>query len=168
MNEYCSSACACLSLNATLPDFIVEREILMESAGTSYEEFNELGCAAVEQCIAGLGARRLLRFSVSAKNQGNGMFRPLGPEDAPGSFFYSPCHDHFHYANYMAYSLLDPETKRAVTFGRKAGFCLEDVYRWKNSPMVSCAASTTCVDQGVSLGWADVYGSHLYVYCFFV
>ena len=63
----------------------------------------------------------------------------------------------------MRYELIDPATNQVVTVGssrivgRKQGFCMVDMLQVAgNKP-----AKFGCANQGLTSGWADIYGSGL-------
>jgi hypothetical protein len=74
-------------------------------------------------------------------------------------FEYSPCHNHYHFTGFAEYALYDASGGGALAVaGRKQAFCLEDFERWDPN---AGRAKFYCGNQGISAGWADVYGSHL-------
>lgn len=95
---------------------------------------------------------------------GDGDFK-----NSDGLFEYALCHSHFHYKHYATYELLPVLPGGAFgtpILAHKRGFCLDDsepvaggdpsgwVYR-------SCGTLTAHGDQGVRVGWADVYARTL-------
>ena len=121
--------------------------------------FTAADCEVVEQCVTGTGARRLLRFDTVAANLGTadlfvGIAPPSGVSD--GVFTWSPCHMHHHVAGFANYELRD--ANGIVLTGHKQAFCLQDTER------ITPGAATNgynCMKQGMSKGWADVYGNSL-------
>lgn len=100
----------------------------------------------------------------------DGRYRDVGA----GSYVLDPTHAHFHYTDFAVASLWrsDARGRRLggvpVRAGRKAGFCLEDVYRYRSGGSQTYVPPQACypshadggeVSQvnGVSVGWADVY-----------
>lgn len=67
--------------------------------------FPPSSCAIEESCVGGTGARRLLRFSFGAKNQGLAPWVGGNPEEARDLYFFSPCHAHYHFQRFATYSL---------------------------------------------------------------
>ena len=122
-------------------------------------DFRADDCAVVEGCVGGEGARLLLRFDTVTANRGTGDL-VVGLTPPPGesneTFQWSPCHMHHHYSNYIAYQLIDGAG--TVVTARKQAFCLED-----GEPIDVGAAPTgySCLNQGISRGWADVYSRYL-------
>lgn len=86
-----------------------------------------------------------------------------------GDFIYHPTHNHVHFDDYALYNLraIDEsgEPGGIVASGDKVSFCLADFspfdFSLENAPdtwvFTACESST----QGISVGWADVYGSDL-------
>jgi hypothetical protein len=50
-----------------------------------------------------------------------------------------------------------------VLTGGKRSYCMEDssILPGWSSPLVPCSGSSTCTDQGLQVGWKDVYGPSL-------
>ena len=145
------------SLAQGLPDLVIDEARVQSSAFFQMKNFNKNDCAWVEGLLAGLGRRALLRFDVSAANLGTADVFLGAPSAHPDLFTYSPCHGHYHFSGYASYELLDA-TGTVVVIGRKQAFCLEDF------ELVSAGAGNakyTCGYQGISVGWADTYGSFL-------
>jgi len=115
-------------------------------------------CEVVEGCVGAAGARLLLRFDTVTANRGTadlvvGLTPP--PGESNDTFQWSPCHMHHHYSNYIAYQLID--SAGTVVTARKQSFCLED------GELVQVGAAPTgysCLNQGISRGWADVYSRY--------
>lgn len=130
-------------------------------------------------------SRKLLRFSNSVPNIGVGPLEMYGIVQPDGTTFgyqrvwndngtYSDYlagtfvfeghadHNHWHFADFADYNL------RSVTAGggvgaivatsQKVTFCLEDVVRYDPA---AGSSDYTCSNQGISVGWADVYARTL-------
>ena len=112
-----------------------------------------------EGCIAGLGARQLIRFTTHIKNIGNQDFYvgspPSSPAQANEQWEWDECHGHWHYEGYAEYLVYD-EFGNNTPVGVKNGFCLIDI---------ECSGggnfTYTCGNQGISAGCGDIYGSGL-------
>jgi hypothetical protein len=85
-----------------------------------------------------------------------------------GSFSYHPQHEHIHFDGFAAYRLRqvgpDNSVGAVAAEGDKISFCLLDVDHFApqlpNSPILG--THITCgQDQGISVGWADVYEQDL-------
>lgn len=114
-------------------------------------------CAVQEGCVVA-GRRKLITFNTEVRNLGDADVR-LGIA-GPGNtnFVWDPCHGHYHWTNYASYRLVN--SNGVVTVGRKIGFCLLDSIHWNvtNGPVES---QYDCENQGISVGWGDVYGRNL-------
>lgn len=163
-----------------IPNFVVDSVRLASSWIIGNDDVEAGSCTSIEYGITP-GFHRVLRFTVSTPNIGDAdavvgdplaHIDPNGDgdfKDSDGLFEYAPCHNHFHYKHYATYELLPVLPGSALgtpSFARKRGFCLDDsepvaggdpngwVYR-------SCGTLTTHGDQGVHVGWADVYARTL-------
>ena len=144
-------------LNQTLPDLAVDSPRLQHSVVFQIKNFSRNDCALQEGSVFSAGKRTLMRFDVSTANAGAVDLFLGDPALRPDLFTYSPCHRHYHFNGYASYELLDASGKTLVT-GRKQAFCLEDFELY--SPTAG-PAKYTCGYQGISVGWADTYGSYL-------
>ncbi|HXC99655.1 MAG TPA: LamG-like jellyroll fold domain-containing protein [Verrucomicrobiae bacterium] len=112
---------------------------------------------AVEEGLIQAGTRTIIRFSTQTENSGTADMIFGNPADNP-LFVWAPCHAHYHFQNYMSYRLLDSNGHLAA-IGLKVGFCVLDVFRW--SPTAGSTAIYSCTDQGIQVGWGDLYDSTL-------
>ena len=104
------------------------------------------------------GTHRLLRFDFVASNVGNADFVIGDPQNHPELFYFSPAHHHYHFKQFNEYRLFDAKGNLVMP-GKKAGFCLED---FEHTPGGGPAqAQFTCQNQGISVGWSDVYTAGL-------
>jgi hypothetical protein len=139
-----------------LPDLTIDGARLQASAVIRTRNFKSTDCAEVEGCVGGTGKRTLLRFDVATPNIGTADL-VLGDPRNNSLFVFSACHGHYHFSGYAVYELLDMGGRTIVT-GRKQAFCLEDFARYDAN---AGPAKFTCANQGISVGWQDVYGSYL-------
>lgn len=123
-----------------------------------WREFPTDDCAIAEGCVDGAGWRRLLKFATWTPNTGTADLYLGPPSDTVGYFEYSPCHDHYHFDSYARYELRAADGT-VVASGHKQAFCLLDFYRYPGT--MSGGARYTCSNQGIQMGWQDVYGEHL-------
>ncbi|MFT4624403.1 MAG: hypothetical protein ACI8PZ_003062, partial [Myxococcota bacterium] len=155
----CPIGTRCTDGECALPDLTVDAVTLEASATVSLEFIEPDGCELIEGCVLAAGMRRLLRFTSTVPNHGVGdMF--LGPPDAEENphFVYSDCHGHYHFDGFARYELVTPDGEVAAP-GHKQAFCLMDILRdGRDGPQ---SPTYNCAYQGISIGWADVYGSHL-------
>lgn len=159
-DELCGTDCTCYGLDQPLPDLVldVERlgaEILFDTVSVA-----EGSCALAEECVGGVGERRVMRFSVEAINQGFADLVVPPPPERPDLFEFSPCHGHYHFSGFAEYALLDTAGEVVLT-GRKQAYCMEDTEQVVQGPDVPCAKRYTCDDQGIQRGWGDLYGNTL-------
>lgn len=141
------------------PDLAVVAAEMDGTTAITDTTFTAQACELVEGCIAQPGTRRLLRFATVTENVGSGDL-VLGQVPPPGVsnevFVWSPCHMHHHVAGYASYELRD--ASGVVATGRKQGFCLEDD---EQVTPLGPSHGYNCTFQGISPGWADVYGNGL-------
>ena len=158
--EFCANNCNCYPDGTALPDLIVDPGGLINSLFIEERSFAENHCALVEGCVLEPGFRRLLRFNTVTPNIGNAdmyMGNPAANEDL---FEYSDCHGHYHFVGYAQYLLLDARGQ-TVAQGRKQAFCLLDSTRYLSGEDVPTEAQYNCGNQGITRGWADIYGAGL-------
>ncbi len=137
------------------PDLFVE-----EQGMDIYEQdrfFEENSCEIVEGCVTQPGWRRLLRFDTQTPNAGSRDMMMGVPSNHPDLFHFSECHQHYHFDGYANYELQDLEGN-VVAVGHKQAFCLID---WSPWAWPEVGGSYNCGNQGISLGWQDIYGAGL-------
>jgi hypothetical protein len=131
-----------------------------------YRYISASSCAMKENCVSGLGWRRLLQFDASIKNIGADALN-IGDIDyylesqdtalaTHNTFVYSDCHKHYHFSHYGKFELSSEEQR----LGRKEAFCLQSTSRYGNnetSPLTHPYSS--CSYQGIQAGWGDDYGA---------
>ncbi|MGH8595753.1 MAG: lysyl oxidase family protein, partial [Gammaproteobacteria bacterium] len=144
----------------SLPDLTIDADRLRASMDLRTRQFRTTDCAVQEGCVSGTGKRLLLRFDVATPNIGTADLVLGNPADRPDLFTYSPCHQHYHLNGYALYELIyyTNSTTVVVVTGRKQAFCLEDFQQYDPG---AGPAQFTCSYQGISAGWADVYGKYL-------
>jgi hypothetical protein len=142
-------------LGCDAPDLFVEPEGM-----DVYEDdgfFTDQSCEIFEGCITEPGWRRLLRFDTQTPNAGSRDLTMGVPSNHPDLFHWSECHGHYHFDGYAYYDLLDGNGAVVAT-GHKQAFCLLD---WSPWAWPDDDGSYNCGNQGISMGWEDVYGSYL-------
>ncbi len=147
-------------LGCDAPDLFVEPQGIALELDTIYVENdpqNDYYCALLEGCLSGTGMRTVLRFDTKTPNKGSRDVKIGVPANHPDLFHFSACHMHYHFDGYAAYRLLDPESK-VVASGHKQAFCLLD---WESWAWPGSAQTYSCFNQGISVGWEDVYGFEL-------
>lgn len=142
-------------LGCDAPDLFVEPEGMEVYEDESF--FSENSCEIFEGCIPEPGWRRLLRFDTQTPNAGSRDLTMGVPSNHPDLFHFSECHGHYHFDGYAYYDLLDAGGNVVAT-GHKQAFCLLD---WSPWAWPDDDGSYSCGNQGISMGWEDVYGSYL-------
>jgi hypothetical protein len=143
-------------LPEALPDLTVVQSKLQESLQIIHKNFPEDACEIKEQCIGGPGRRKLVKFTTSVPNIGTADFFIGDPSQHPDAHW-DDCHGHYHYHEYASYRLLDTQGNVAAS-GHKQAFCVKDTDQVDPE---AGEGKYTCSNQGVTIGWADTYRSHL-------
>jgi len=148
---------------APMPNITINPARLQASVSFKTQQFKPTDCAIVESCVSGSGKRSMLKFDVQTPNIGDADLYLGNPADHPELFIYSPCHGHYHLLGYAIYELLKLDSTPVkvggnAVVGHKQAFCLEDLSQVDPS---AGPAKYTCSNQGISVGWSDVYGSYL-------
>lgn len=132
-----------------------------------------------------IAGHTLLRISSAVPNIGVGPLEMIGSSESPdvyqriylseggytdryaGSFTFHPTHGHLHYDNWMRFNLRYVLTNNAVgdlvVAGAKSSSAILDVQHYDSSLPGSPNSSQYFggYTQGISVGWADVYGATL-------
>jgi hypothetical protein len=162
----CSNEARCVPVQGSrekrqsaLPDITVDATRAQSSMYIEQRSFLSTDCAVNEGCTA-TGSRTLLRFDTATPNIGTADLA-LGSPIGSSRFHYDPCHRHYHfngYANYWLYT----QDRTLTRVGKKQAFCLED---FEADPSWTGARSQlpkhNCDNQGISVGWEDVYEASL-------
>lgn len=137
------------------PDLMLVAEHMSDPPVIVTPYFTEDDPVVIEGCVGGTGQRRLLRFDTVTGNGGNLDFYLGVPGPDNPVFEFSPAHGHYHVTGYAEYRLVDGSG--TVATGHKQAFCLMD-----SIPMVEGVdGKYDCGNQGITAGWADVYGRWL-------
>jgi hypothetical protein len=144
-----------------LPDLTVSAATLRNSVGFGPITVAPSSCEVREACVDQPGTRSTLHFDVTTPNVGTAdlvLGSPLGEAAALGEgFVYSRCHEHYHFAGYALYQLLDGSGAEVLR-GKKRAFCLEDFVPLERFPLPRpMNPQYDCNNQGISMGWADSY-----------
>lgn len=147
--------------NGGKPDLVVDPRRFAERLAIAERDFAADGCALQEGAVGGAGRRRLLLFDTVIMNAGDGDL-VVGDRADPNNLYaklfeFAPCHGHFHIDDFSQYELVRADDQRPVVAARKLGFCFRDNQRYAGGPSKGYA----CAKQGITSGWADVYGSEL-------
>jgi hypothetical protein len=174
-----------------LPDLIVDPVPMKTEIYLSEEKFQSKNdCSLIEECVSKPGKHVVLRFTSSTPNIGQAALHIGDPTLCLGTLFghFSECHQHYHFEQYADYRLWTPEGYQKwvasrnlalptnvgvnamlllnaqatgeLVVGRKQGFCLMDSRQYTGT--AGPAVYQSCMtNQGLSVGWADVYGAGL-------
>jgi hypothetical protein len=141
-------------VGVALPDLIMWGPAV--SATVITRSFASDDCEVLEGC-ASPGTHRLLSFTTETRNIGTGDLM-LGNPATNELFHYASCHGHYHFEDFAQYDLLATNGD-LVASGHKVGFCLLDDHPW--SATANPQAKYSCGDQGIQVGWGDVYQAGL-------
>src|SRR5262249_5937154 len=148
-------------------------------------------CTVVEGVVDRPGKQTVLRFNSSSPNIGQADMYIGNPAQCPQLFEFSDCHQHLHFKNYTAYRLwtetgyanwvamrdpgapadsgINAQLLAAATAngdlisGRKQGFCMVDSAPYPGAPSQPGPAKylSCSTNQGISVGWEDIYAPQL-------
>lgn len=136
--------------------------------------------------ISNNGVKKVIRFSTTFINQGDGALEIIGHRDEDsektwatqyiyenngsgmyhdiGSFVLHPTHDHWHVEDYVFYQLIktNDKTETPIAQTNKMSFCIwdEDNERLDIANAINRQAyprSCNSLRQGMSVGWSDTY-----------
>jgi hypothetical protein len=141
------------------PDLVLDQASLGSSLTFEVQSFAPDACElqAADLCVEAPGARKLLRFDVFAINQGTDDVVLGTPSTNDPRFVYSSCHKHFHFESFAHYELRPRGGSVAVKTGQKRSFCVEDTKAFTST----AARKYTCTNQGIQVGWGDLYPANL-------
>ncbi len=144
------------------PDVFVDRDTLARDLTLGTQSFSADSCAIVEGCVNAPGTRRLLYFSTQTPNIGTTDLAFGVPDPNNGNFEFSACHNHYHFVHYARYKLIDAQGNPVGTAGRKQAFCLLDLAQYSSTaPSIPPGQEFTCDNQGIHMGWSDIYDAGL-------
>ena len=110
-------------------------------------------------CVAP-GTHRLMCFDFWTHNVGTADFVVGSPAERPDLFVESASHGHFHLKDFNEFALFDLAGNPVIE-GAKQAFCLMDSeHRSPHGPEVGQFEDCN-TNQGISAGWADLYGKEL-------
>ncbi len=148
------TSCGLAGSSGGKPDLLVDGDVIARSMYLEQRHFAQNACEVAERCVGAPGDRRLLRFSVSIVNMGQGAVVIPPPDQRPDLYEYDACHLHDHLVGFARYELVDPR-REVVAVGRKQGFAMVDLV-----PYCGDAAPPNYPEDATQLlspGWADVY-----------
>jgi Lysyl oxidase len=87
----------------------------------------------------------------------------VGDPTQNACFQWSDCHQHYHFKGVGKYTLYAEDGTTVVAIGHKQGFCIEDVEPIPalNPPPANPAQPNTCTNQGLHVGWEDIYPNNI-------
>ena len=125
----------------------------------SEEEFDREAHDVADGCVT-VGRHRVLRFDFLSHNVGDTDVVVGAPAERPDLFVWSAGHGHYHLRDFNEFKLFNSDGEQVQT-GYKQAFCLIDVERLDPAARPIAQFTNCNVDQGISAGWADLYGSSL-------
>jgi hypothetical protein len=155
--EYPDGYAACELHAGELPDLGIDADAIRRSVSVRDGYFDASSCEVAEQCVGGVGKRRLLQFSASVQNFGGAPAELPGPTVAPDLFRYDSCHEHDHLVGFASYELLDAQGD-VVVAGHKQGYYLLDTVAYCDVERVEHPGGDVL---WISPGWSDVYPAGL-------
>lgn len=145
-----------------LPDLIISESRLASSWYLIPEYVAPDSCTVYEGCVNGTGWRVLLRFTAEIQNVGTANME-IGDPKISNDFEFSSCHGHYHFKEAADYVLRNLDRTVAAD-GHKQAFCFADLKRisgWSTPSSYPFSDENCNRNMGLSVGWADVYGSNL-------
>jgi hypothetical protein len=149
------------------PDLVIDESYMALRMYVDYVDGgteDEPSCYINENCLAGPGMRKVIRFGTRIGNVGNAPLT-LGVPPANGTnegpWIWDSCHGHHHYEAYARYDVIDPATGENVTDGAKAGFCVMDLGTYRPDLVQDNCNTYNCGNQGIGAGCQDTYWSGL-------
>ncbi len=139
-------------------DLFVDRDRVVDNYNVDWRDFPADDCALVERCVDAPGVRRLLRFDTWTPNTGTADMYLGVPTMTSPYFEYAACHMHYHFNTYAEYDLIAADGS-IVARGHKQAFCLLDFYHYPGTS--GTGAVYNCGNQGIEMGWQDVYSRGL-------
>ena len=148
------------------PDLIVDQKLLHQHWIVRVEDFLSTDCDVQEGDVTP-GEHTIVRFSVGTPNIGDANLDLGDPnvhyQNNDGLYELATCHNHFHFRHYASYELID--NTGYVWRAAKRGFCMIDLEKYgdyagpNNNPYYfrSCGRVGVPGNQGISVGWSDVY-----------
>ncbi len=106
------------------------------------------------------GTHRLLCFDFWTHNIGRADFVVGSPAERPDLFVESASHGHYHLKDFNEFALFDMAGNPVIR-GAKQAFCLMDSEHMSPWGQDEGQFESCNTNQGISAGWADLYGREL-------
>jgi len=142
-----------------LPDLVLDAAYLLDTTVLDTVTVDN-PCSLQEQCVTGLGQRRVVRFGSRMGNIGSADFVLGDPDQDNPLWTFDSCQMIFNLVGFSRYELRDAASGETVLRGTKRGFCISDPEPWIPESGAICE-QYDCNHQGISPGCADNYGSSL-------
>jgi len=142
-----------------LPDLVLDAAYLLDTTTLDTVTVDN-PCSLQEQCVTGLGQRRVVRFGSRMGNIGSADFVLGDPDQDNPLWTFDSCQMIFNLVGFSRYELRDVPSGETVLRGTKRGFCISDPEPWIPESGAICE-QYDCNHQGISPGCADNYGSSL-------
>lgn len=132
---------------------------IVRNFAISEEDFDQNSHDVHDGCIT-VGRHRVLRFDFLSYNVGDTDVVVGAPAARPDLFVWSAAHGHYHLKDFNEFKLFNSAGEQVQT-GYKQAFCLIDVERLDPTARLDAQFTNCNVNQGISAGWADLYGASL-------
>ena len=142
-----------------LPDLVLDAAYLLDTTALDTVTVDD-PCSLQEQCVTGLGQRRVVRFGSRMGNIGSADFVLGDPDQDNPLWTFDSCQMIYNLVGFSRYELRDAASGETVLRGNKRGFCISDPEPWIPESDAICE-QYDCNHQGISPGCADNYGSSL-------
>ena len=134
-----------------LPDLEVDESEVSKTLHLDTVYAGPGDCMLAEGCLRKAGLRYVIKFSTRIRNIGEADFVLGDPSGDPSLFVIDPCHGHWHYREFIQYSLYNSDNKQ-VLVAHKDGFCISDMECPKG-----VIGIYGCNYMGITPGCSDVY-----------
>lgn len=142
-----------------LPDLVLDAAYLLDTTALDVVTVDD-PCSLQEQCVTGLGERRVVRFGSRMGNIGSADFVLGAPNESNPLWTFDSCQMGFDLVGFSRYELRDAASGETVVRGAKRGFCISDPEQWIPESGAVCE-EYDCNHQGITPGCADNYGASL-------
>ena len=134
-----------------LPDLEVDQAEVYRTMYLDTVYADQGDCMLAEGCLRKSGLRNVIKFSTRIRNIGEADFVLGDATGDPSLFILDPCHGHWHYKEFIQYSLYNTSDQQ-VLIAHKDGFCISDLDCPKG-----IIGPYGCNYMGITPGCSDVY-----------